>query len=171
MTSRVEHIPVPHNSMIHHEIQGASFYDCHRISLGTSDAPALALYLKTMGKTPAWVDRLMGLRNTVVQWVGLKDLGALSKIDPSRPLNSYVVGDRIGIFTLLAVSDQEVILGDSDKHLDVKVSVLKQSEGDKHHMAVSTIVHVHNTLGRIYMFFVGPAHKIIAPAVVARFST
>ena len=168
MYSHVEHIPVPRNSMIHHELHGASFYDCHRISIGISDVPALALYLKTVGQTPAWVDRLMRLRNTVVQWVGLKNLGTLSRIDTNRPLDSYVVGDRIGIFTLLAVSDQEVILGDSDKHLDVKVSVLKQSEGDKRHMAMSTVVHVHNTLGRIYMFFVGPAHKIIAPAVVAR---
>ena len=33
---------------------------------------------------------------------------------------------------------------------------------------VSTVVHIHNAMGRLYMFFVAPAHRIIAPATMAR---
>ncbi|KAI5936240.1 Phosphatidylinositol 4-phosphate 5-kinase type-1 gamma [Manis javanica] len=32
-------------------------------------------------------------------------------------------------------------------------------------VAMSTVVHVHNALGRIYMLGVTPAHRVIAPAV------
>lgn len=43
-----------------------------------------------------------------------------------KNLDEYRVGDRVGIFTLLFLSDNEIIQGDSDKHLDVKVSVFKE---------------------------------------------
>jgi hypothetical protein len=33
-------------------------------------------------------------------------------------------------------------------------------------LVVSTVVHEHNWLGWVYMLFVGPAHKVIAPATV-----
>ena len=38
-------------------------------------------------------------------------------------------------------------------------------------VAMSTVVHVHNALGRIYMLGVTPAHRVIAPAVVARLAS
>lgn len=58
---------------------------------------------------------------------------------------------------------------DDDKHLIVQLSVLKQTHDDTHDkLTLSTVVHIHNTLGRVYMVFVGPAHKVIAPAVLRR---
>ena len=60
----------------------------------------------------------------------------------------------------------EISLGDSDKHLDVQVSVQKRMHEDASWLAVSTVVHVHNGLGKFYMFFVAPAHRVIAPATL-----
>jgi Protein of unknown function (DUF2867) len=108
----------------------------------------------------------MHLRNRIVALLGLKNLGALDEVKSG---NSYRVGDRVGIFTLLYSSEAEVVLGDLDKHLEVRLSVLKTQASDgTSQLAVSTAVHEHNTLGRIYMLFVGPIHKLIVPAVLRR---
>lgn len=168
MTRLVHPAPIPPDSEIHRRLAGAHFFDSYEAGLPSEDAAlsALALSLRTFGKSPAWVGFLMRVRNRVVTWFGLKDLGALDARDFSRPLEAYHVGDRLGIFTLRYLSEDEVILGDTDKHLDVLVSVCKRSRPDSTVLAVSTVVHVHNRLGRFYMFFVGPAHKVIAPATL-----
>ncbi len=130
-----------------------------------AEAP-LELYLSVVSQTPRWGDALMGLRNRVVAQLGLKHMGALSAIDRGKPASAYAVGDQAGIFELLEVHPNEVILGETDTHLDVKVSVARQDKPGGTAVSVSTVVHVHNALGRVYTFFVGPAHKIIAPATV-----
>jgi hypothetical protein len=161
-------IDVPACSALSPEARVSYFHDSLRLDLDPGERPAIEVCLQTLFKTPRWVDAAMALRNRVGGWVGLKDLGRMSAIDPARPGCSYRVGERLGIFTLLAISDHEVVLGDCDKHLDVKVSVCKLDEPGRRAVAVSTVVHVHNALGRLYMLFVGPAHKVIAPAVLAR---
>lgn len=35
-------------------------------------------------------------------------------------------------------------------------------------IVVSTVVPVHNRLGRLYLFFVAPVHQIVVPAMPAR---
>lgn len=168
MNRLVRPAPIPVDSEIHRHLSGADFADGHAGTLPPEAATqsALALALHTFTQSPAWVDFLMGVRNRVVGLFGLKDLGALSHMAPDKPPEAYQVGDRVGIFTLRYLSADEVILGDSDKHLDVLVSVCKRPRGDTTLLVVSTVVHVHNRLGRLYMLLVGPAHKVIAPATL-----
>jgi hypothetical protein len=160
----IRSIEVPPTSEIARQLPGAYFFDSHEGVLQAADAgkSAMELSLQTFLKTPVWVDVLMRLRNRVVASVGLKNLGTLSALDHDKKPNGYCVGDRVGIFTLQYLSANEVILGDSDKHLDVSVSVCKLTRAGVAALAVSTVVHVHNRWGKFYMFFVGPAHKVIA---------
>lgn len=112
----------------------------------------------------------MLLRNKVVRLFGLKDLGGLGEFDTSKPASAYLPGDRVGIFTLISSADNEVLLGDSDKHLDVVLAVFRHphvTEGVQT-ISLTTVVHVHNWLGRLYMLPVKPMHKFIAPAVLNR---
>ena len=118
-------------------------------------------------QTPLWVEQLMALRNRIVSLLGLKNLGGLSQIDPGKPESAYLVGDRVGIFTLISRSANEVLLGDRDKHLNVVVSVHQQvNAGGAAWVTVTTVVHVNNWLGRLYMIPVAPAHRLIARAMV-----
>lgn len=167
MNSQVSACEVPASSEIARSLMGADFHDCYQLLIESNTPSALELYLNIIRKTPGWVNALMVLRNRIVPLVGLKNIGGLDKIE-EKPVSEYRVGDRVGIFSLRYLSENEIILGDSDKHLNVKVSVYKQSNGKQHSVALSTVVHIHNTLGRVYMFFVAPAHKIIAPAVLAK---
>lgn len=65
------------------------------------------------------------------------------------------------------------MLGDSDKRLDVVISIFKNTAhaNEIPSISITTVVHVHNLLGRVYMLPVTPLHKLIAPAVLNRVLT
>lgn len=165
MNATVTTATVPPASQIAALLDGAHFYDCYTTQAGQDPRTALALYLDVVRRAPGWVNRMMALRNRIVSRLGLKDLGHLGTLDTRKPAHAYRVCDRVGIFSLKYLSDQEIILGDSDKHLDVQVSIHKTASGT---VSVSTVVHIHNLLGRVYMLAVGPLHKLIVPAVLRR---
>lgn len=166
-TATIATTAIPQHTEIAQHLGGADFHDCYQIDIAPTSESALALYLKVVAATPRWVNTMMTLRNRIVRLVGLKNLGALGDTDGAKPASAYHVGDRVGIFSIVYLSQQEVILGDSDKHLKVEVSVCKLPGK----VAVSTVVHTRNALGRIYMLFVAPAHRRIVPATLrnARF--
>ncbi|WP_342616424.1 DUF2867 domain-containing protein [Rhodoferax sp. GW822-FHT02A01] len=166
--SRPYRSQVPLNSVISTYLPGAYFYDATSISVEDTEATALDYFLKALRETPTWVDLLMSARNRVVSLFGLKDLGRLSRLDPGKPASEYLAGDRVGIFTLIMNSPSEVLLGDKDRHLDVSLSVHKSHDAGHVHatITVTTVVHVHNWLGRLYMLPVTPMHRMIGPAVL-----
>ena len=157
---------VPVGSVLHRELSDAYFYDAFEMELPTDGKNALEIYLACVSRTPAWVEKLMMLRNRIVGLFGLKNLGQMARVAPGGDASQYKVGDRVGIFSLLHLADHEVVMTDDDHHLQVKVSVYRHACGKR--VTVSTVVHVKNLLGRIYMFVVVPFHKRIVPAVMAR---
>jgi Protein of unknown function (DUF2867) len=158
----------PHGSQIAAYLPGAYFHDAWAIRVSEPHLNALEQFLQVARKTPAWIDRLMALRNRIVALFGLKNLGGIAQIDPNKKASDYQTGDPVGIFTLISNSTEEVLLGDSDKHLNVVVSVHTQTDSINRDtlITVTTVVHVHNWLGRLYMIPVTPAHKIIARSMV-----
>ena len=161
---------VPLESAINARLSGAYFHDCYVISVPDTTPTALNYFLTALANTPPWVNSLMALRNKIVRFVGLKDLGGLGELNPSKPASAYAPGDRVGIFTLIFNSPNEAMLGDRDKHLDVVLSVYKHppDQSGVQSLSVTTVVHIHNLLGRIYMLPVTPLHRLIAPAVLNR---
>jgi hypothetical protein len=166
--AHVQASQVPCFSALRDSLTTAYFHDCYTVTLPPDARSPLELYLSVVPRTPRWIDFLMKVRNRIVEAIGLKNMGALSDIDPGKPASAYRIGDQAGIFKLLSLHEQEAILGETDKHLDVRVSVAKQDHPGRTEVSVSTVVHVHNFVGRLYMFFVIPAHRIIAPATVSR---
>lgn len=166
--TNVQKSEVPSFSALNDSLSNAYFYDCYTVALPPDDRSPLELYLSVVSRTPRWIDLLMNVRNKIVGKLGLKDLGGLSAIDQSKPAHAYRIGDQIGIFKLLELHEHEAVLGETDTHLDVKISVAKQDQLGSTSVFVSTVVHVHNALGRLYMFFVTPAHRIIAPATISK---
>jgi hypothetical protein len=166
--ANVQASEVPSFSALRDSLRSAYFYDCYTVALPPDKRSPLELYLSVVSRTPRWIDFLMNVRNKIVAQFGLKNMGALSAIDQKKPAHAYRIGDQIGIFKLLELHEHEVILGETDTHLDVKISVAKQDQLGSTAIFVSTVVHVHNVMGRLYMFFVTPAHRIIAPATISQ---
>lgn len=160
---------VPLNSRASQLVHGASFHDAWCITSARIDRSALEHFLVAAEKTPRWINAAMGARNRIVQLFGLKNLGALDNLDGTRKPEAYMPGDRVGIFTLFENSFDEVLLGDRDKHLNVVLSVHRRllPGGQAAEVTLTTVVHVKNLLGRLYMLPVTPAHRIIAPTVLA----
>jgi Protein of unknown function (DUF2867) len=158
----------PNASEVASLLPGAHFHDAWAIDAAEPSLDALGQFLRVARRTPRWVDRLMALRNHVVAVFGLKNLGGMSGIDMAKEESAYRLGDRVGIFTLISRSANEVLLGDRDKHLDVVVSVHKRIDGERGAtiVTVTTVVHVKNWLGRLYMLPVAPAHRVVARAMV-----
>jgi hypothetical protein len=146
----------PAGSQASLRLPGAYFHDCYRVEVPDGDASALDNFLHVVRQTPGWVNLLMALRNRIVGLAGLKNLGHLGALPATKTAAEYRVGDRVGIFSLLYLTPDEVLLGDSDKHLDVVVSVCKTPGAV---VSVTTVVHVHNWLGRLYMLPVTPLHR------------
>jgi hypothetical protein len=160
---------IPPDSLIAPHAARAGFRHCRAITLSDAGQPAMALFLRLMAGMPGWIDDMMVLRNRLVGLLGLKDLGRLTAIDPARAPASYQPGERVGIFTLLANQPDEVLLADCDRHLDVHIALLRRSLADgRCEVLVSTVVHTHNALGRLYMLPVAPFHRLIAPLALRR---
>jgi hypothetical protein len=169
MNSRVSRCALPPDSSIARHATGASFIDCQSTLADDHARSALRHGLRLMARTPIWIDRLMTLRNRLVQVFGLKDLGRLTRIDLERADADYRPGDRVGIFTLVSQTPDEVLLVDQDRHLDVYLAInLMPLDPQGTRLAVlSTVVQPHNWLGRLYMLPVAPFHRFIAPRMLA----
>ncbi len=158
-------VPAPRGSRIERRLAGAHFHDAWAMPAARPELDALGQFLRVARSTPGWIEAAMALRNRLVGLVGLKNLGGLSQIAADRPAASYRPGERVGIFTLIENGADEALLGDSDKHLDVVLSVHRRAEAadaSQVTITVTTVVHVKNWLGRLYMLPVKPAHRVIA---------
>ena len=167
MDDQIKKCRVPKSSHIARFLPLSYYSDAFTFVSRKKDRTALEIWLDQVDTIPQWVNYLMGLRNRLVSLFGLKNLGHIGDIEPTKAASEYKVGDMVGIFELSYLSDNEVILLDSDKHLDVKVSIFKDS-ADLGQITVSSVVHVHNMLGRLYMLFVAPIHRVIVPATIRR---
>lgn len=165
---KVQLTALPTHSYIASTLPGADFADCYQFADPDPQASALETYLALVQRTPFWMNALMALRNWVVARVGLKHLGSMAASDVAKPASAYRLGDRVGIFSLQQVEAHEVILFDDDKHLRVQLSLCKHQVSGQAVVSVSTVVHIHNRLGRVYMSVVGPVHRLIVPRMLAQ---
>jgi len=109
---------------------------------------------------PRWVDGLMVIRDAMVSLFGLKTANQLSK----------ATGQRVGIFKIYSSQAQEVVLGENDRHLDFRLSLVctPSGAGGEHRLVLSTVVHCHNLLGRSYVFLIAPFHRLVVKASLRR---
>lgn len=111
------------------------------------------------GTMPKWVMFLMRLRNAIVKLFGLKT-------DMEKDLKpNYKPGENIGFIKVFSVTDNEILLGADDKHLDFRVSVFN-SEEHQHNIKVTTLVKYNNLFGKVYMALIKPFHVVIVKRMV-----
>jgi hypothetical protein len=160
----IEHTNIPSNSLIARVFPSVDYADAYRVRL-PAGAPSdiEALTRMALGVAPGWIHALMALRDRIVRIAGLKttprDQEDLARI-------ALQPGAALGIFRVFARSTDEILLGEDDRHLDFRVSVLRQSDGTADWAIVSTVVRFNNWLGRIYFLPVRPLHQLIVPAML-----
>lgn len=119
---------------------------------------------------PKWFEGLFALRNKIVSVFNLKTPATVVR-EKSAIKNNWEIGTQAGIFKVFGKSATEIVLGDDDKHLDVRVSLLLnpyKEKADRKQVVVTTVVKYNNRLGRIYFFFVKPFHRTMVPLLLKR---
>lgn len=106
---------------------------------------------------PRWYHRLLALRNLLVKPFGLKTDADLADTGAGT----------IGPFPITSETDQSVILGLDDHHLNFRI-VFETEAIDAHRTLVRsiTLVRRNNALGRAYLAAVMPFHNRIVPAML-----
>ncbi len=134
---------------------------------GTVDSTKIGRSFFASG--PKWVDKLFAFRNKLAGLFGLKTAG---KITNRRKLPDNFTcerGDQFGLFKVFDKTNNEVILGEDDKHLNFRVSLFidKQAYNTKQKkLIISTAIKFNNWWGRLYFLPVRPFHKLIVPAML-----
>ena len=163
----VNETSVPATSGLQPILASANFYDAYEAPLTNVSLSPTEIFLRASRATPGWVDLAMSLRNKIVRQLGLKDVGGMGDTT-RRAAGDYKIGDRLSIFSVFGTSDTELLLGIDDRHLDVRVSVMKAQRDGSHRYVVSTVVHVHNRLGHLYMAPVSRIHPLVVKAIMRR---
>ncbi|MBT2471618.1 DUF2867 domain-containing protein [Streptomyces sp. ISL-66] len=113
--------------------------------------------------SPLWMGRLMALRDKLVAPFGLqvKERGkaAATRIEP---------GVKRGPFRILSVTEDEVLCGDDDKHLDFRVSfaVRPKTDGPGSEGVCTTVVRFNRPIGRLYFRTIEPFHHLIVATLL-----
>ena len=118
---------------------------------------------------PQWVDKLFSLRNKIVSVFGLKTSGEITNREKQLQNFKCEPGEQLGLFKVFAKNENEVILGEDDKHLNFRVSLFlgPQISGTViKYITVSTTVEFNNWFGRLYFLPVRPFHKLIVPTML-----
>ena len=162
MNIAVRAVALPPGASIAPLYQGSNLADAYAVDLPNARARELdmeSLARQLLGSQPRWAQWLMVLRDAIVARFGIKT----AKQMEGKP------GKRIGIFRIYAVSDDEIIVGEDDSHLDFRLSVLRHRGAGWHgSVTVASVVHCHNRVGRAYILLIRPFHKLIVQRSLAR---
>lgn len=118
---------------------------------------------------PKWIEKLFATRNMIVGLLGLKTSGNI--INRQKQLDDFKCdpGEQLGLFKVFSRTDNEVVLGEDDKHLNFRVSLLLDqllNEPHKKTLTITTTVEFNNWFGRVYFLPVRPFHKLIVPKML-----
>lgn len=139
-------------------VRAAYFIDSYRAPLGHREASIIDVFFAIFGHHPPWMKAALVVRNQIASWCGL-DAPTAAEIMKPDTRSSYAVGGKIGVWPIFHLTDAELIAGRNNKHLDFRLSVLRQGDGAAASVTVSTVCVVHNLAGKIYLFFIVPFHK------------
>lgn len=137
-----------------------SFHFCFEDEKGI-DSSAIARLFLICG--PKWGNTLMTLRDQAARCIGLKTM--TKDVEKKRVEETdFIPRQRVGIFKVYEKNDREIILGEDDKHLNFRVSILLSSIGlsqCERKISITTVVKFNNLLGRLYFLPVKPFHRLI----------
>jgi hypothetical protein len=169
-------VPFPSESRLRSLYKTAYFIDAFAVSLPerksgqyNPDTLARAFFCEQ----PAWFSVLMWIRDRVMSIFGVKSSTELQAAAETKGI------DTIAIFPVISRTDNEIILGATDSHLDFQTSILIRedqhiTEGYKDNnvngkeMVAMTVVHCHGFFGKAYITIIKAFHVMIIKYNLAR---
>lgn len=158
----------PPNSVVDRVlIDSAYFQDSYRSPLSRPRASVADIFLAIFAHHPMWMKLILIARHRIVALFGL-EVPAMSEVVRPALRSDYRVGDKIGVWPIFALTNSELVAGRDNKHLDFRLSVLTETNGDEASVVVSTVCIVHNWFGKAYLFLIVPFHKLGVQLLLSR---
>lgn len=159
-------VPPPPGCGVASWYDDADLADAYAVALSGPGPHSLAQVAKrALGEPAPWLRALLALRDTVVRpfGIGTTDMVRDRLVRDGR--------DRIDFFPVLSRSDREILLGEDDRHLDFRLSLLLTRRADgRDELTATTVVRCHNRLGRAYLAAIGPGHVLTVRSALRRAS-
>ena len=144
-------------SRLHEDVRHGDFLDCFSVRL-RNPAPLTETTQRIFIDLPVWIRGLLLVRDVAITPLGLKTTAGLPSNTTFR--DELLVGDAVGFLCVRELSDDEIILGEEDAHLDFKISV-HRTPSDPQMIGLATWVRCKNRFGRVYLKTITPFHKRI----------
>lgn len=154
----IRHKGLPPSSFVAENFGHISYADCYKVVCPLEgNARKIAADFFTL---PRPVRFLMQLRDTLVKPFGLKTSDDFVPEDAPA-------GEPTLFFHVYKETESEVVMGETDSHLDFRASILVDKENSC--LYVTTLVQYRNTLGILYFNLIRPFHAIIIRSGLKRF--
>src|ERR1700722_5113602 len=164
----VKEVPPPPESGVASWFDAADLADAFAVPIDAVDVARGidSLARSALGDPAPWIRLLLGLRDTLVAGFGVKT---------TQEVRRAAIADnaeRIDFFRILARSDRELILGEDDRHLDFRLSLLLRvrPDGSGDELVSTTVVRCHNALGRAYLALIARFHRLVVVGNLSRAS-
>lgn len=151
-------VPAPPECALAPLYAGADLLDAYATLLPEGASGDIAVLARAvLAEQAGWVRGLMRVRDGVMRPFGVKTSKAIGRAAEARREG------HIGFFPVRGRSEHELIVGEDDRHLDFRASVLLRdaADGAGRELVATTVVHCPNRLGRVYLRVIGPFHRAI----------
>ena len=158
--------PLPPDSLIADALERIDYADNYgQLTSATVQLEQLpVLFFRVF---PSWFTALMGLREIIARWVGLKTADGMDVRQQMRDFKGEV-GESIALFHVLGRNSNEILFGEDDQHLNFRLSFIKETQGAQTCIQLATTVQYTGWMGRVYFFFVRPIHRLAVPLILRR---
>ncbi len=160
----IKKVTLPKNSIL--SKVNFDYIDCYTGDLEnyTESINSVDLGKAFFVSSPKWIDKLLNVRNKIVSKFGLKTSEDLEYKKERLTNFNAEIGEQVGLFKVFQKTENELILGEDDKHLNFKVSLLLNKLNQN--LTIITTVNFNNWFGKIYFSIIKPFHKIIVKTML-----
>ncbi|MCE3044220.1 DUF2867 domain-containing protein [Legionella sp. 16cNR16C] len=150
----IKKINRPNTEFINKALPGFHYSDTFSGVLAADSNHSIESIAKLFfNSSPQWARKLLYLRNRLVGWCGLK-----TRDIPNEELEiNLIIGKRIGLFKLHDFSDDELLFGEDDKHLDVRIIIQRTTRN----IQLTTLIQYKKAWGKLYFNIIRIFHQQI----------
>lgn len=156
-------LPIPPEARLLAPQSACDFVDCRGIWL-PGEMSALQAWNAVMAEPIPGLALAFKLRDWVSTRFGVKPIGGFSTKSTQR----VAAGDKLDFFLVEEVTPQRLLLSERDRHLDVLTCITAVAQGSGTRLTITSSVVTHNGFGRVYMWPVGPGHKLLVSFMLRR---
>jgi hypothetical protein len=154
----------PENTLVIRDLKSIDYFDSYMVVKET-DEPIDKITERIL-TLPYWVKALLDIRYfLIVKPFGLQT-GMKKQGHSVKNQDGHLYQNNFGEVSIINRNENEIVMGDDDKHLYYRISILKRNTGKLSEIYLTTIVKFNNNWGKVYFAFIKPFHKMVVKSML-----